>query len=181
MNKGQFCWAFGSGSNRPVSTPENAPSDPQVPERVDFALATAMRARMLGAGLVAIGVVVLLGVLLTWITGLPSAFVSGLIALAVIGVLSLAALVGVRRWVVRLDKHGYRIRGLRSAEVKSARWSDVLDLQATTVGGQRCVVLRLRDGRTSTLPVDVIDGGPNKLTDALTAHLDRGHGYRRLS
>ena len=163
-----------------MSTPENALGGQQVPARVDFALAPALRARLLGTGVAAIGVVVLLGVLLTWLLGLPSAFVSGLVALAVVGVLVLGSLVGVRHWVVRLDASGYRIRVLRSAEARSARWSDVLDLQATTIGAQRCVVLRLRDGRTSALPVDVIDGGPTELTEALTAHLDRGHGYRRL-
>jgi hypothetical protein len=56
----------------------------------------------------------------------------------------------------------------------------VLDLQTTVVGGARCVVLRLRDGRTTTLPVDVLEGDPTALTEDLSAHLDRGHGYRRL-
>jgi hypothetical protein len=147
---------------------------------VDFALAPALRARMLGTGLVAIGVAVLLGVLVTWLAGLSTAFVSGLVALALVGVLVLGVLVGVRHWVVRLDEHGYRVRGLRSAQARTARWTDVLDLQASTVSGHRCVVLRLRDGRTTTLPVDVIEGGSTTLTQALSDHLDRGHGYRRL-
>lgn len=147
---------------------------------MDFALAPALRARMLGSGLVAIGVVVMLGVLVTWLAGLSTVFVSGLVALAVVGVLVLGVLVGVRHWVVRLDQHGYRVRGLRSAQARTARWTDVLDLQASTVSGHRCVVLRLRDGRTTTLPVDVIEGGSTTLTQALSDHLDRGHGYRRL-
>ena len=41
-------------------------------------------------------------------------------------------------------------------------------------------MLRLRDGRTTALPVDAIEGDPTTLAEALTAHLDRGHGYRRL-
>ena len=49
-----------------------------------------------------------------------------------------------------------------------------------TVSGARCVVLRLRDGRTTALPVDAIEGDPTAFIEALTAHLDRGHGYRRL-
>jgi hypothetical protein len=164
-----------------VSTPQTEPARPSAPGRTDFGLAPAIRARLLGTGLVAIGFVVLLGVVLTWLTDLSSAFVTGLVVLAVLGVGALGALVGVRHWVVRLDEHGYRVRVLRSAQARSARWTDVLDLQAATVGGQRCVVLRLRDGRTTTLPVDVIEGGPTRLTEALTTHLDRGHGYRRLS
>ena len=145
-----------------------------------FALAPALRARLLGTGLVAIGTFVLIAMLLTWLANLPTVVVSGLVVLAVVGVLALVLLVGVRRWVLRLDEHGYRVRGLRSAQARSARWADVLDLQATTVAGQRCVVLRLRDGRTTTLPVDAIEGGSSALVQSLSEHLDRGHGYRRL-
>ena len=110
----------------------------------------------------AIGTVVLIAMLLTWLADLPTAFVTGLVVLAVVGVVALGLLVGVRHWVLRLDEHGYRVRGLRTAEARSARWTDVLDLQATTVAGQRCVVLRLRDGRTTTLPVDAIEGGSHR-------------------
>ncbi len=147
---------------------------------MDFALAPHMRARLLGTGLVAIGTVVVLGVLLAWLADLPTALVSGVVALALIGVVVLGLLLGIRHWVLRLDEHGYRVRGLRTAEARSARWSDVLDLNATTLAGQRCVVLRLRDGRTTSLPVDVIEGGSTRLTKAISEHLDRGHGYRRL-
>jgi hypothetical protein len=163
-----------------VSTPPTPPPRSSVAGPTSFSLAPALRARLLGTGLVAIGTVVLIGMLLTWLVDLPTAFVSGLVVLALVGVVTLALLVGRRHWVLRLDENGYRVRGLRSAEVRSARWTDVLDLQATTVAGQRCVVLRLRDGRTTTLPVDAIEGGATTLAQTLADHLDRGHGYRRL-
>jgi hypothetical protein len=167
-----------------VSTRETGPAG-QPGTTVDFALAPSLRARLLGTGIIAIGLVVLVGVLVTWAADLSAAYVSGLVALAVVGVLTLGVLVGVRHWVLRLDEHGYRVRVLRSVagsdQARSARWTDVLDLQATTVAGQPCVVLRLRDGRTTVLPVRAIEGDPTSLTDALAAHLDRGHGYRRLS
>lgn len=158
----------------PVTSPET-PADP-----VDFALAPALRARLLGTGLVAIGMFVALGVVISWLTDLPSAVVSGLVVLAVVGVFALGLLVGLRHWVLRLDETGYRVRVLRTAEARSARWTDVLDLQTRRVAGARCVVLRLRDGRTTALPVDAIEGDATALTDTLMAHLDRGHGYRRL-
>jgi hypothetical protein len=163
-----------------VSTPPTQPPGPSVERPADFSLAPSLRARLLGTGLVAIGTVVLIGMLLAWLAGLPTAVVSGLVVLAFVGVVALGLLVGRRHWVLRLDEHGYRVRGLRSAQARSARWTDVLDLQATTVAGQRCVVLRLRDGRTTTLPVDAIEGGSTTLVQTLTEHLDRGHGYRRL-
>jgi hypothetical protein len=147
---------------------------------VDFALAPALRLRLLGTGLVAIGAVVAFGVLVTWVADFPSVFVSGLVVLAGVGAVTLVLLVGLRHWVLRLDEAGYRVRVLRTAQARSARWIDVLDLQTATVSGVRCVVLRLRDGRTTALPVDAIEGDPIALTETLTAHLDRGHGYRRL-
>ncbi len=167
------------GCNRPVPDPVSPPpASPAGP--VDFALSPALRLRLLGSGLVAIGLVVALGVLVTWVTDLPTAFVSGLVVLGAVGAVALGLLVGVRHWVLRLDETGYRVRVLRTAEARSARWTDVLDLQTATVSGTRCLVLRLRDGRTTALPVDAIEGDPAALTEALPAHLDRGHGYRRL-
>lgn len=163
-----------------MSNPAADPPRPSTDATLDYALRASLRARLLGAGLVAIGTVVVIGVLLAWLADLPSAIVSGLVVLAGVGVLALGLLVGVRRWVLRLDRHGYRVRALRSARTTSARWSDVLDLQTTTVGGQRCALLRLRDGRTTTLPVDVLEGDPEALLRTLSEHLDRGHGYRRL-
>jgi hypothetical protein len=146
---------------------------------MEFALAPALRVRLLGTGLVAIGLVIAVGALLSWLTDLPSAIVSGLVVLAGVGVVSVGLLLGVRHWVLRLDETGYRVRVLR-VEARSGRWTDVLDLQTGSVGGARCVVLRLRDGRTTTLPVEAIEGDVTALVEALTAHLDRGHGYRRL-
>ena len=146
---------------------------------VELALAPALRLRLLGTGLVAVGLVVAAGVLLAWLVHADAALATGLVVLGALGVLTLGLLLGLRHWVVRFDQHGYRVRGLRP-QARAARWSDVLDLQAVNTTGHRCVVLRLRDGRTTVLPVDAIEGGPVRLTELITAHLDRTHGYRRL-
>ena len=158
-----------------------APSPaPLTDDVVRRALAPALRARLLGAGLVVVGVVVLVAVLLGWLVSLPGAAVTVLVALGLLAIVALLALLGPRHWVLRMDADGYRVRGLRSAQARSSRWTDVLDLQAATVQGARCLVLRLRDGRTTTLPVDAHEGDREELTELVTAHLDRGHGYRRL-
>ena len=49
---------------------------------------------------------------------------------------------------------------------------------AVTVAGERCVVLRLRDGRTSTVPVGLLAGRTEDFVEDLRGHLNRGHGYR---
>ncbi len=145
-----------------------------------FALAPALRARLLGTGLAAIGVVTAAVVLVGSLLDGAGPLVSGVVVLAAVMVITLGLLLGLRHWVVRLDDVGYRVRALRSAEVRNARWTDVLDLQTSTVGGARCVVLRLRSGATTTIPVDVLEGSSEAFTEVLGGYLDRGHGYRRL-
>lgn len=153
---------------------------PPAEGRVELALAPALRMRLLGAGLLAVGVLTAVAAALAALLPGTRGIVGGLLVLALVAVLTLGLLLGVRRWVVRLDEVGYRVRLLRSAEARSARWTDVLDLQTAQISGTRCAVLRLRDGRTSAIPVDVLEGDPEAFVQLLTARLDRGHGYRRL-
>jgi hypothetical protein len=147
----------------------------------DYRLARSVVVRMMGAVLVLAGIVVLLvgvGVaLLDWPAGVLSASVL-LTAAVVLGVaLGLAR----RATVVRLDETGYVVRWVRGVGVAQGRWKDVEDVVATTVAGDRCVVLRRRDGATTTIPVALLDRPGDKLVQDLQRHLDRGHGYRPLA
>ena len=138
--------------------------------------------RMAGVGLVAVGVLVLVLAGLVAALSLPEAVLStGLVVAVVLCLVVLAGLVVLRRRdVVRLDETGYRVRSVRGAGVRQAPWKDVEDVTAPTVEGQRCVLLRLRDGRTTTIPVDVLAGSADAFVRDLQQHLNRGHGYRRL-
>jgi hypothetical protein len=138
--------------------------------------------RLMGVALVGVGVLVVVWVALAGLAGLPGRVLAGGLAVAallLVGLLGLAAAVR-RRPVVDLDDVGYRIRFVRGAGVRQARWREVEDVAAVTVAGERCVVLRLRDGRTSTVPVGVLAGRTEDFVQDLRAHLDRGHGYRPL-
>ena len=146
----------------------------------DYGLAPAIRARLLGTFLAAIGVVVLLGAVVVSLAGLPVGVLSGLVVLAVVAVGALAAALGPRRYVVRLDDVGYRVRFVRGVGRSGARWTDVLDLTTAVISGEPCVVLRLRDGGSSTVPVAMIEGDREEFVDELQRRLDAGHGYRRL-
>ncbi len=181
-DKGGFDVGTGAGFNHRVARSSYDPpaSVPPPEAPVARALAPALRARLLGSGLLATGLVVVLLLVVGGLVGVPSAVVSGVVALATVGIVTLLALLGPRHWVVRLDADGYRTRGLRSVRPRSARWTDVLDLRATRVEGVRCLVVRLRDGSEATLPVDVVEGDPDELTGLFSACLDRSHGYRRL-
>ena len=147
----------------------------------DYRLSQPVVVRMMGALLVVLGVVVLLMTLGVELLGVPTVVLSvGIILVALL--LLVAALVLTRGvTLVRLDDAGYRVRFVRGAGVQQARWTDVEDVVATTVVGERCVVLRLRDGRTTTIPVRLLRTSPEAFVKDLQGHLNRGHGYRRIN
>ncbi len=132
--------------------------------------------RLMSAGLVLVGLVEAVLAVLVATVGLPA-----LTLLA--GPLLLVALLGLvvalrRRPVALLDEDGYQVRWVRGAGVKQSGWKDVEDVTAVSVAGERCVLLRLRDGRTTTIPVGVLAGSEQTFVRDLQQHLQRGHGYR---
>jgi hypothetical protein len=139
--------------------------------------------RLVGLALAGVGVLVLLlTVLAVTVVRRDVGGTGVLVGLAVALVVGLGALAVVRRTVVvRLDDSGYQVRLVRGAGVQRAGWTEVEDVAATTVAGDRCVVLRLRDGRTTTIPVDVLAGSSDDFVRDLQRHLNRGHGYRPLA
>lgn len=146
----------------------------------DYGLSPALRARLMGTLLAVVGLVLLVATVVVAVADLPVAVLSGLVVLAVLGVAALGVVLGRRRYVVRLDDTGYRIRFVRGVGRAQARWTDVSDLTTAVVSGTECVVLRLRDGASSTLPVNLIEGDREEFVDELQRRLDAGHGYRRL-
>lgn len=138
--------------------------------------------RLMGVGLAVVGVLVLALAAVVVVASLPASVLTGGLLVALVAwLLVLVGLAGLRRRVVvRLEEAGYRVRSIRGAGVREARWKDVEDATAPTVEGQRCVVLRLRDGRTTTIPVDVLAGSSEAFVQDLQQHLNQGHGYRRL-
>ena len=146
----------------------------------DYRFSTAILARSLGALLALLGLVLLVVGVLVGALGLPMAVLTTALVVAVLLVVAggfLAARVGS---LVHLDETGYRVRWLRGAGAKQARWREVVDVVTASVAGHDCVVLRLRDGRTTTIPVRVLDASPTAFLEDLTGRLDTGHGYRRL-
>lgn len=147
----------------------------------DYRLSQPVVVRMMGALLVVLGIVVLLMTLGVELVGVPTVVLS--VGIVLVALLLLAAALVLTRGVtlVRLDDAGYRVRFVRGAGVQQARWTDVEDVVATTVVGERCVVLRLRDGRTTTIPVRLLRTSPEAFVKDLQGHLNRGHGYRRIN
>ncbi len=117
-----------------------------------YRLAPSLVVRLTGAALLAAALAVLVATLVTATAGLGAGVI------LVVAVLGLAAVAGVARWatrsayVVRLDPLGYQVRLVRGAGVTRARWVDVAEASTAELRGTPCVVLALRDGRTTTIP-----------------------------
>ena len=159
------------------------PVRPETPEprpTTAYAFDRALLVRAMGLILLVTGVVVFAVAALTVVAHVPGLVLTLVVVLAALVVVGAAVWLGRMRTLVRFDTDGYQVRVLRGAGVKQARWRDVEDVVTSTAAGQDCVVLRLRDGRTTTIPLSVIEGSAQEFVDDLRSRLDRGHGYRRL-
>jgi hypothetical protein len=139
--------------------------------------------RVLGAACTAVGLLVVALVVVAALIGPGSMTGAGLLVVALSATLGLLVLgvLAVRRPVaVTFDENGYRVRLVRGAGRRQAPWTEVEDAAADVVAGVRCVVVRLRDGGTTTIPVEVLAGRPDDFVRDLQRHLDAGHGYRRV-
>ena len=147
----------------------------------DYRLSGPFAVRMLGIAMAVGGALVLVAAALVVLLSWPAAVLSVALVVAVAGLLVAGLALTRRATVVRLDDTGYTVRFVRGAGVRSGRWKDVEDVVATTLEGTRCVVLRRRDGRTTTIPVDILAAPADDFVRDLQRHLNRGHGYRPVA
>lgn len=137
----------------------------------DYRLAPHVAARLLGTGLVLLGLLVAvttaLIVLFTWsIWLLAVVVIGGGLALLVAG-----SWLSTKAWVVRLTDDGYQVRLVRGAGVRRARWADVGEVVTDTVAGSPCLIMRLRDGGATTVPVEVLAGDREEFVREVGTHL----------
>lgn len=131
-----------------MSTPE--------PAATDYRLAAPVVARLVGGYLVALAVLLLVATVVVALAGLGLDLLVLLLGAGLLGLFGLAWWLRSRLYVVRLTAAGYRVRMVRGAGVTEARWSEVEDAVAAEPRGVPCVVLRLKDGRSTTVPVTVL-------------------------
>jgi hypothetical protein len=148
------------------------------PTTSDYRFSPALTARLLGFGLVVGAVLVLLSTLAVAWWNLHT------VVLLVPAVGVLVALVALMVWtngyVVRFGEEGYQVRRIRGAGVPAARWKDVEDAVTTHVHGSPCIVLRLRDGGTTTIPVETLNADRDAFARELRERLAKAQGLRRL-
>lgn len=145
-----------------------------------YRLAPAVIARFLGLAFVAAAVLVFLATIvvatasLSWVVLVVVAVV---VALLVAG---LGAWLTAAAYVVAAGAEGYRVRFVRGAGVTAAGWTDVQDAVATTAHGYRVLILRLRDGRTTSIPVSLLRIDKDDFVRAMQRHLQAGQNVRPL-
>lgn len=139
----------------------------------DFRLAPQFAARLLGLTLMAGGLLLVVVTVAVVGFGAPPYVVTGAAVLVILAVIVAGYRLTKDAYVVRLTEDGYQVRFVRGAGVKQARWADVADAVTTEVAGAKCVVLRLKDGRSTTIPVEVIAVDREDFVRELKGHLGR--------
>ncbi|MGN6723705.1 MAG: hypothetical protein ACTHJM_13930, partial [Marmoricola sp.] len=99
-----------------------------------------------------------------------------LVVLVLGAITVLGSLLSKRFYVLRVDDIGYQTRFVGGVGAKQARWVDVLDLGVVTIEGARCAQFRLRDGQTTTIPVDVLQTDPEELVREFQRRLTAATG-----
>lgn len=144
----------------------------------DFRFSPALTARLLGLTMLGMAVVVALVTLGVALADWHSAVL--LLPCIVVIVAVVALMAWTNGWVVRLSEEGYQVRRIRSVGVPAARWKDVEDAVTSERLGSPVLVLRLRDGRTTTIPVALLHVDREAFANTVADHLNRGHGIRPL-
>lgn len=144
----------------------------------DYRLAPAFSVRLVGLLVVGLAVLVFVATGVVAVLALPP------LVLVPVVLGGLAAVLATGAWlrrtpVVHLDDDGYRVRLVRGAGVKDGRWPEVEDAVASSPRGIPCVVIRLRDGRTTTIPVEALAADRDEFARDLRSYLQRDQGRRR--
>ena len=143
-----------------------------------YGLAPLVVARFVGLGLVLMAVLMFAGTALVAFLDLPGDLLVVLLLVALVGVGTLAWWLRNRAWVVRCTTEGYAVRLVRGAGVRDERWTAVEDAVAVTRHDVPCVALRLRDGRTTTIPVGVLAVDKDEFVRELQARLQAARGLK---
>lgn len=145
-----------------------------------YRLAPPVAAKLVGLLLVVIALVVFATTAVVALLDLHTSVLLVPIGLGLTVLVAAAVTLSRRGWVVRLSEDGYRVQWVRGVGVAAARWSAVEDAVTTTVVGSPVVVLRLRDGGSTTIPVEMLAGDREEFVRDLQRHLRDGEGLRPL-
>ncbi len=145
---------------------------------VDYRLAPAVVARLFGLGLVLLALVMFAGTFLVSALGWNADVLVVVLLVGVGGIFTAGWFLRSRAYLLRCTAAGYRVRLVRGAGVREARWTAVEDAVTVVRHDVPCVVLRLKDGGTTTIPAGLLAVDKEQFVRELQEHLQRGHGLR---
>jgi len=151
---------------------------PPPSERTTYALAPTVVARFVGIALVLVAVAMFAGTALVAVLELPADLLVGLLLVCLLGVGVLAWWLRSRAWVLACEAEGYAVRLVRGAGVATARWADVEEASTVVRHEVACVLLRLRDGGSTTIPVGVLAVDKEAFVRDLQQRLQAARGLR---
>lgn len=145
----------------------------------DYRVSPVLAARLLGLGLVLLALLVFATSLVVALAGWPFVVVAVVALLGLVSVAGAAFLLVRKAVVLHTDDRGYRVRLVRGAGTREARWDEVEDAVTAVVSGTKCLVLRLRDGRTTTIPAEALAVDREQLVRDVRDHLRTEGGPAR--
>ena len=143
-----------------------------------YRLAPLLIARYVGLYLVLLAVVMFAATVVVAAAGWATISLVVLLVAGLAGLFVLGWWLRSRVTVVHLDEAGYRVSMVRGAGVKEARWDAVEDAVTADVRGFPCVVIRLREGGSTTIPVQALAVDQDDFARDVRARLRAG-GRRR--
>lgn len=136
--------------------------------------------RLVGLAMVGLALLLFVGTAVVALAGLPLDLLVAVVLVGVVAALGFGWWLRNRAWVLRCTDDGYRVRLVRGAGVTEERWMQVEDAVTTFRRDLPCLELRLRDGRTTTIPVGALAVDKDQFVRELQGWLQRGHGLRPL-
>jgi hypothetical protein len=150
----------------------SAPSTPVGP--TFYRLATPVAARFLGAAIIVLAIVVFLVTAVVFATGADDGWILLPLVVGVVAVLALGWWLRTKAYVVRCTAQGYSIRFVRGAGVREARWADVQEAVTASPRGIPLLVLRLKNGTTTSIPVTILAIDREQFVREMQRHLSSG-------
>ena len=148
-----------------------------------YRLARAYAVRLLGVAAVASGLAVVLLVLARSLDA-PGLVTGALLTVAIaLGTATLLAALAVLRppTLLRLDAAGYVVRWPGGRGQLQGDWEQVDDVTGDRQAGQPVVLLRHRNGETTSLLLGLLDAPAREVEDDVRRRLNAAYGYRPLN
>lgn len=157
------------------------PPAPPTTDVTYYRLATAVLARVVGAAVIALAVLVFVATAVVSVVGIGFDWLALVAGVGIVALLALGWWLRNKAYVVRCSPAGYSVRLVRGAGVREARWVDVAEAATSTPRGVACLVLKLKDGRSTTIPVTILGIDREQFVREMQGHLGKGQRVRRLT